>query len=95
MTSWAMTCMSGALSTENMDSQGWQPQSAMHILGSRTSKAQISEAGTRNLLRQPQLSVSIPSVLDPYAKTCLDPGDHSGHHENQAEGSSVAPQLTP
>lgn len=75
--------MSGAMSTENMNSQGWQPLGAMYILGSRMSKAQISEAGTHILIRQPQLSVSAPSVLDPYAKTCLDSGDHSGHHENQ------------
>lgn len=87
-------CMSGTMSTENINSKCWQPLGATHILGSRMSKAQISEAGTHILLRQPQLSVSAPSVLDPYAETCLDSGDYSGHHENQAEGTSVAPQLS-
>lgn len=45
MTSRAMTCMSGAMSTENTDSQGWQPPGALHTPGSRTSEAQLSEAG--------------------------------------------------
>lgn len=47
MTSWAMTCMSGAMSTENTDSQGWQHPGALHTPGSRMSKAQISEVGTQ------------------------------------------------
>lgn len=74
--------MSGGMSTEDINNQGWQPLGTVHVLGSRMSKAQISETGTHILLRQPQLLVSNLSLLDPYTKTCLDPRDHIGHHEN-------------
>lgn len=59
-----------------MDSQSWQLLGAMCIQGSRMSEAQTSEPGTQLLLRRPQLSVSAPSVLDPYVKTRQDPKDN-------------------
>lgn len=39
----------------------------------------MSEAGTRFLLRQPQLLVSAPLVLDPYAEIRQDPSDQRSH----------------
>lgn len=59
-----------------MDSQSWQLLGAMCIQGSRMSEAQTSEPRTQLLLRRPQLSVSAPSVLDPYVKTRQDPKDN-------------------
>lgn len=40
----------------------------------------MSEAGTRFLLRQPQLSVSAPLVLVPYVVIRQDPSNHIDTH---------------
>ena len=69
-----------------MDSQSPQPPVAMCTLGSR-----MSEAGTQFLLRQPQLSVPVPLVLDPYAEIRHDPSDHiDTHTPTQAGRTSEA-----